>query len=353
MCGIAGIIGSADQDRIERMTQIMKHRGPDSWGIKIFEQDAVALGHRRLSILDLSERGHQPMTDFEQRYWITYNGEIYNFQEIRRELLKHIGPEFDGVIAADITGPDSGAHKVNASLGKAYQGLRLGERVTTSIFMYSFSGGPERGVTMAEIKRNATTLGNPSASVAEAVEELKGRLFYIQNQSGKYFFSNQANLNRILLIRMENIPDAELRETEESLLRARLRGERFKVYLWKEESADIPDTPDLKLVIMETPSEPVMRSMLEEKGGSPRVHRNTVFFLVPIESERPSFSTLVSKSLAYRALEKDPTLSLSADQRAEIKSSLKRLEGDLAAHAQNVIASGDARVITPADDRNV
>ncbi|MEK7670985.1 MAG: DUF499 domain-containing protein, partial [Bacteroidota bacterium] len=126
-------------------------------------------------------------------------------QEIRQELLKHIGMEFNGVIAADITGPESGATKINAVLGKAHQGLRLGERVTTAIFMYSFSGGVERGVTLSEIKRNATTLENPSAIVSEAVEELKGRLFYIQSQAGKYFFTNHANLNHLLLVRMENI----------------------------------------------------------------------------------------------------------------------------------------------------
>jgi asparagine synthase (glutamine-hydrolysing) len=86
MCGIAGIVGCADRERIERMTRVITHRGPNSSGVQIFEQDGVALGHQRLSILDLSERGHQPMADRDQRVWITFNGEIYNFQEVRRRL---------------------------------------------------------------------------------------------------------------------------------------------------------------------------------------------------------------------------------------------------------------------------
>ena len=86
MCGIAGIVGSAERERIERMTQIMSHRGPNSQGVQIFEKDGVSLGHRRLSILDLSARGHQPMADREQRFWITFNGEIYNFSDVRRQL---------------------------------------------------------------------------------------------------------------------------------------------------------------------------------------------------------------------------------------------------------------------------
>lgn len=251
-------------------------------------------------------------------------------QEVRRELLKHIGAEFDSVIAADITGSDAGAQKVNTNLGKAYQGLRLGERVATTVFMYSFSGGMERGVTMVEIKRNATTMENPSATVAEAVEELKGRLFYIQNQAGKYFFTNQANLNHLLLVRMENIADGEIRSQEERLLRENIRSDRLKAYIWRTESADIPDTPDLKLIVLPDNNPNAVRSLLEEKGGSPRVHRNTLFFLVPMPSERTAFGNLIRRFLAYQALQSDITLKLSPDQTSEIKSNLKRLEGDLA-----------------------
>jgi len=86
MCGIAGIVGDSDPDRIERMTASVTHRGPDSAGTKVFPKERLALGHRRLSILDLSERGAQPMSDARERYWITYNGEIYNYREVRREL---------------------------------------------------------------------------------------------------------------------------------------------------------------------------------------------------------------------------------------------------------------------------
>jgi predicted AAA+ superfamily ATPase len=84
-------------------------------------------------------------------------------QEIRQELLKHIGSEFNGIIAADITDRDSGAKKVDISLGSAYQGLKLGTRAATTIFLYSFSGGQIHGATISEIKRSATTLGNPQA----------------------------------------------------------------------------------------------------------------------------------------------------------------------------------------------
>src|SRR5437588_4205271 len=86
MCGICGIVGSADRNAIESMTNSLAHRGPDDYGVKLFESAPVALGHRRLSILDLSALGHQPMTDSENRLWITYNGEIYNYHDVRTLL---------------------------------------------------------------------------------------------------------------------------------------------------------------------------------------------------------------------------------------------------------------------------
>ena len=91
MCGIAGIIqsGSATGQPLREETGLLMldaiaHRGPDDGGLLVTPN--LLLGHRRLSILDLSASGHQPMTDEEQRCWLVFNGEIYNFQELRREL---------------------------------------------------------------------------------------------------------------------------------------------------------------------------------------------------------------------------------------------------------------------------
>lgn len=88
MCGIAGIIelsGDAVSPAIlQRMTDAIAHRGPDGEGHWI--EGPVGFGHRRLAIIDLSPGGHQPMISADHRYVITYNGEIYNFRELRAEL---------------------------------------------------------------------------------------------------------------------------------------------------------------------------------------------------------------------------------------------------------------------------
>lgn len=90
MCGICGFVGRADRPLIESMTKVLAHRGPDGEGVKLFPAKdgrvPAALGHRRLSILDRSPKGSQPMAYGGDRYWTTYNGELYNFRELRSDL---------------------------------------------------------------------------------------------------------------------------------------------------------------------------------------------------------------------------------------------------------------------------
>ncbi len=247
-------------------------------------------------------------------------------QEIRQEFIKHIGVEYNTVIAADITGPEAGSKKVDESLGNAYQGLRLGTRTATAVFLYSFSGGREKGATVAEIKRSATTLENPGSVVAEAVEQLKGKLFYLQSMGDKYFFSNQPNLNRIRLTKTENIKDTEVVEVEKELLKESLRGSKLKVFIWEEDSANIPDTEEHKVLILRRKNNEVMETIQKNKGQTPRVYRNTLFFLYPLESEKALFVNTVKVKLACEVIEDDKTLILSDEQKKENKKELKKAE---------------------------
>jgi asparagine synthase (glutamine-hydrolysing) len=91
MCGIAGIIQSNpslfNQQHLKKMTDALVHRGPDGEGLWQNDAGSVLLGHRRLSIIDLSNAGHQPM-HYQSRYTIIHNGEIYNYIELKEELKK-------------------------------------------------------------------------------------------------------------------------------------------------------------------------------------------------------------------------------------------------------------------------
>jgi asparagine synthase (glutamine-hydrolysing) len=90
MCGIVGAVHFDQQPvracAIQQMNDILRHRGPDDAGVLV--DGAAGLGHRRLTIIDLSPAGHQPMSNEDGTIWVTYNGEIYNFPELREELSR-------------------------------------------------------------------------------------------------------------------------------------------------------------------------------------------------------------------------------------------------------------------------
>lgn len=88
MCGVCGIVGAPDdalsKGRLVRMTDALTHRGPDASGLYVSE--GIAIGHRRLSIIDVSSESNQPFVDQSGRYVIVFNGEIYNYRELRAEM---------------------------------------------------------------------------------------------------------------------------------------------------------------------------------------------------------------------------------------------------------------------------
>lgn len=86
MCGICGFVGEGDEEVLRRMTRTLRHRGPDDEHVYFDAKRAVGLGFRRLAILDLSERGRQPMC--VGNFWIVFNGEVYNYVELREQYLR-------------------------------------------------------------------------------------------------------------------------------------------------------------------------------------------------------------------------------------------------------------------------
>jgi asparagine synthase (glutamine-hydrolysing) len=140
MCGISGLANCGDKETLARMTSIQAHRGPDDSGLweQRFPDDSyIALGSRRLAILDLSPDGHMPMSNPQQTLWITYNGEIYNFRELREEL-KGKGHQFSSESDTEVVlhlyeeeGPDC-VKRLNGMFAVAICDLRS---ATPSLFM--------------------------------------------------------------------------------------------------------------------------------------------------------------------------------------------------------------------------
>ena len=134
MCGISGLANCGDREVLSRMTRVQAHRGPDDsglWERRFPDGSYVGLGSRRLAILDLSADGHMPMCNEDRTVWITYNGEIYNFAELRCELQSK-GHQFASNTDTEVVihlyeqeGPDC-VHRLNGMFAFAICDLRSG-----------------------------------------------------------------------------------------------------------------------------------------------------------------------------------------------------------------------------------
>ncbi|MCP5102507.1 MAG: ATP-binding protein [bacterium] len=262
-----------------------------------------------------TDKPYISLSDFDLRH-----------QNLRQELLKHIGQEFNSVIDMDVAGKNPNAKKIDISLRDAYKGLKLGSRTAAAIFLYSFSGGHEQGADLKDIKRTATTLQNPSAIISEVVNQLENKLFYLQSAAGKYYFSSQANLNRILITEKSNIHEYQLNELQYELLRKNIQGQTFKTYLWENDPSQIADTEELKLIILENEDKTAMQEILTQKGQTPRVYRNTILFLYPLEIEKINLEETLRQKIAYTNIDKATHLKLSPEQTQTVKNQLKNLQ---------------------------
>ena len=143
MCGIAGIatwqpMTRASQE-VVRMTSAIAHRGPDDSGHWLDEAAGVALGHRRLAIIDLSPQGHQPMHSVSGRYAVVYNGEIYNYRAVRQELeAANHAPEWRGHSDTEVLLAAVEAWGMEAALGRC-----------TGMFAIAIWDRQDRSLTLA------------------------------------------------------------------------------------------------------------------------------------------------------------------------------------------------------------
>ncbi|MBT9164708.1 MAG: hypothetical protein DDT23_00712 [candidate division WS2 bacterium] len=245
--------------------------------------------------------------------------------ELRRELIKHIGNEYDSIIAQDITSAEAGSKKVDKSLGDAYLPYFFGSKVATSIFLYSFSGGPERGATISDIKLACSDMSTPSSIVVETVDKLIDTLFYISEQG--LFFTNQPNLNHILLTRMDSLSSDMVKTEEKRIIFDNLKKDHFDIYIWPDNPKDIPDDRHLKLIVLRDSSR--AKEILHNYGERPRIYCNTLIFLCPLEGETIPFENYLKRKIAWQMIERDGTLRLSAEQKREVKSRRETSENEV------------------------
>ncbi|WP_010477366.1 ATP-binding protein [Thermococcus zilligii] len=253
---------------------------------------------------------------------------------LRDELMDIIGESrYHSVLDADILSQNSGAKRVDRMLGESYEHYRVGTRAATVIFMYSFSGGDIKGATTKEIKLSCADTRYSSSIVGDAILYLKDNLLYLHYRDGRYFFSLEPNLNQLVVDEMNNVSEEQIGKVEHELLRGQLKEQYFKAYLWPGKPVDVPDSdPGLKLVVLPEYDKEKVLQILQSHGGNERVHKNTLIFLVPKETERASFNRLVRRYLAWKTINekvKKGSLELTAEQREDVKKNLERAREDI------------------------
>ncbi len=245
--------------------------------------------------------------------------------DLRREFLKHIGNEYDSVVAADITEETSNSKKMDASLASTYRGQKIGSRISNTIFLYSFSGGQEKGATLLDIKRSATTIDIPSAIVGETISKMENELFYLHKVADKYLFTTKPNLNRIILTKMDNVEENQILDVEHEQLTKIVGKNNIPSYIWPKDESDIADNKLHKLVILKKEDERFMKKILEYKGASfPRVYRNTIFFLTSSESKRLDLHSSIKKLIAWEQILNDATIRMNEEQKKQAKQSYEK-----------------------------
>jgi len=221
MCGIVGIweyganTGRVEMSLVEKMRDTMPHRGPDDVGAYIFDDGRGAFGHRRLSIVDLSSAGHQPMRGCASRnVWLTFNGEIYNHAEIRKDLEKrnhvyasltdsetiiHLYEERGVNFVHDIEGDFAIALWDEEQEQLSLYRDRLGVK---PLYFYNKDG---RFIFASEIK---AILGHPSVTPDIHEESLTHYLSFLATPAPQTLFQNIQKLpigHRLIITRQGNV----------------------------------------------------------------------------------------------------------------------------------------------------
>lgn len=252
--------------------------------------------------------------------------------DIRGELLEHIDAPYRGIINNDITGRTAGAKTVDKTSGGTYQHLALGTRTATAIFLYSFTGGMERGATLEEIKRSAAVLEHPSAIIDTAKHQLTEHLFYLRTENGKTYFDTQPNLNRIVQTRMENVDSEVVKARVAAQLRTSFkagREARLKIHRLPKDGMTVPDDETLKLIVLDRRDDTFCQDLIENRGETRRIYRNTLFFILPATGEATELKAETRKIIAYEEIKKDTSLNLSREQKREVDDTLKQSNSSL------------------------
>jgi len=267
---------------------------------------------------------------------------------VRSELVKHTGHPsvYLSVIESDIAGSHAKAPEIDRQLGSEYAKENVSEKLARSVFMYSFSGGQQRGATLPQLRVGVLNPEMAPPFISDALDRMTKRLWYLYHDNGLYRFDSRPNLNRILVDREELIrsePD-KVRDFAKTTLSDLIGDAAFRVYRYPDEDRDVADEPRLSLVVLdldqtaseeELPEETgeFVSRVLKQHGKGFRKHANVLIFLAPDTQRASEVIDAARRLLALRSIdEHKPTKSqLTDDQLKDLAGRLKEADARLPA----------------------
>jgi len=256
---------------------------------------------------------------------------------IRCEFIKHIGNEYESVVVSDIDGDGAKSARIDHEMGTEYLQYRVATGLATSVFLYSFSGGERKGISLPRLRLALLRNGIPPAIVGDAIRRLEEDLWFIHFDKSLYYFWNQPNLTRVIVDKEEATRDPEVeREIQERI--KGLAGEELTIFLYPRSSSDIPDDRRLKLAIVspiysskDLVTEKLLQELLNKHGSGFRVYKNTLVFVVADSSEYEGLKKAVRRLLALRQIrgDKDFVKALSEENRRTLEQKLRDTESDI------------------------
>jgi hypothetical protein len=285
---------------------------------------------------------------------------------VRSELVKHTGHPavYLSVIESDIAGSHAKAPEIDRQLGSEYAKESVAEKLARSIFMYSFSGGQQRGATLPQLRVGVLNPEMAPPFVSDALERITKRLWHVYHDNGLYRFDSRPNLNRILVDREELVrsePD-KVRDFAKATLSDLVGDAAFRVYRYPEEDRDVDDEPRLSLVLLdldqtvgeeELPPETAefVGRILKQHGKGFRKHANVLIFLAPDTERASEVIDAARRLLALRSIdEHKPTKSqLTEDQLKDLAGRLKEAEARL----PTALTTAYRQIIVPDTNRTL
>lgn len=287
---------------------------------------------------------------------------------VRGELVKHTGTGsvFHSVVESDIAGKTAKAPEIDRQLGSEYAKESVAEKCARAVFMYSFGGGQQRGATLPQIRLAVLNPEMAPPFIADALDRMTKRLWYLYQDSGLYRFESRPNLNRILVDREELIrsePD-KVRDFARSTLNDLIGDATFRVFRYPQPGDDsaVADEPRLGLVVLDLnqgatedglplETEALVTHILKQHKKGFRKHANMLVFLAPDQQRSSEVIDAARRLLALRNIDDDkPTKrQLSEEQLRDLADRLKEAEVRLPA----ALATAYRHILVPADKKTV